>query len=670
MTKEQAQDKIQQLKKEIKIHEDAYYNQDNPIISDLQYDGLMQQLKDLEANFPQLITTDSPTQRVSGTFSKTFSKISHLTPMLSLANAFSIEDITAFVDKVQTLLNTDDVQYVIEPKIDGLACSLVYQNGVLIAAATRGDGRIGENVLSNIKTINTIPQTITLPQTLDVRGEVYMSKKAFLELNNQRQEQGEKQFANPRNAAAGSLRQLDSNITAQRQLDFFAYALATGTGQKHSDNLQLLKNNGFNVSSQYRLAKNIEQIKEVLQEMTLLRQTLPYDIDGIVIKVDDIKAQNLLGTTGKDPRWAIAYKFPPQQATTVLQDIIWQTGRTGVITPTAILTPVKLAGSTVSRASLHNFDNIQQKDIRIGDTVVLQKAGDIIPEILSVEIANRPDNSKPINPPTTCPTCKTLAVKLTDEVAYRCLNADCPAVIKETLIHFVSKQAMDIQGLGPKVIEQLLLHNIIKDAADLYTLKETDLLQLERMGEKSALNLLTAIQESKNRPIAKTLFALGIRHVGSIAAKTLTDTYGDIESIFTTPPEQLTELADIGEKIAQSIIGWYNVEENRQLLEKLKAAGVTLKSQAKQINTGLFKDKTFLFTGTLEMLTRAQAQELVEQNGGKVLSSISKNTTYLVYGDKAGSKLQKAQTLGVMLLTEQEFLQLLNSKPKQTTLFN
>ena len=557
-----------------------------------------------------------------------------------------------------------------EPKIDGLACSLIYENGKLVRAATRGDGVVGENVTANVRTIRSIPLTLkvpdgeTVPELLDVRGEVYMPRQAFMRLNEQRAERGESEFANPRNAAAGSLRQLDPQVTASRSLSFFAYYLVgEGAQPKHSVSLALLAHYGFKVSENYKVVENIDEAIKYIGDFNELRQGLSYDTDGAVIKVNDVYQQRILGATGKDPRWATAYKYPPEQAETTLEDIDWRVGRTGVLTPTAVLTPVKLSGSVISRATLHNEDFIRAKDIRIGDRVVINKAGEIIPEVLRVVVEKRTGDEKEVEIPSVCPECGWRVERQGEEAAIRCTNPHCPALGREGLIHFVSRDAMNIDGCGPSVINALLDAGLVRDAADLYSLRKDDLLKLERMGEKSADNLLAALAESKKNELDKLLFALGIRHVGAKVARILATEFGSMEKLQQAQPEELAQIRDIGDKIAESVVTWLNVPANIDLVERLAAAGLTMTftPPASQEDNPFF-GKTLVFTGTMPTLGRAEAKTMAQDVGAKVSGSVSKKTDYVIAGAEAGSKLEKAQQLGVTVIDEAEFLRLLKGE--------
>lgn len=661
----------EKLRREIRHNEYLYYVLDAPEITDAEYDRMMVRLRELEAHYPDSIPADSPTQRVGGRASSQFTEVRHLEPLLSLGNVFSAEELRAFDERVRSGLPAGSkVEYVMEPKIDGLACSLIYENGKLVRAATRGDGVVGENVTANVRTIRSIPLTLkvpegeAVPELLDVRGEVYMPRQAFMRLNEQRAERGESEFANPRNAAAGSLRQLDPQVTASRSLSFFAYYLVgEGAQPKHSESLALLARYGFKVSENYKVVENIDEAIKYIGDFNELRQGLSYDTDGAVIKVNDVYQQRILGATGKDPRWATAYKYPPEQAETTLEDIDWRVGRTGVLTPTAVLTPVKLSGSVISRATLHNEDFIRVKDIRIGDRVVINKAGEIIPEVLRVVAEKRTGDEKEVEIPSVCPECGWRVERQGEEAAIRCTNPHCPALGREGLIHFVSRDAMNIDGCGPSVINALLDAGLVRDAADLYSLRKEDLLKLERMGEKSADNLLAALGESKKNELDKLLFALGIRHVGAKVARILATEFGSMEKLQQAQPEELAQIRDIGDKIAESAVTWLNVPANIDLVERLAAAGLTMTftPPASQEDNPFF-GKTLVFTGTMPTLGRAEAKTMAQDVGAKVSGSVSKKTDYVIAGAEAGSKLEKAQQLGVTVIDEAEFLRLLKGE--------
>ena len=661
----------EKLRREIRHNEYLYYVLDAPEITDAEYDRMMVRLRELEARYPDSIPADSPTQRVGGRASSQFTEVRHLEPLLSLGNVFSAEELRAFDERVRSGLPAGSkVEYVMEPKIDGLACSLIYENGKLVRAATRGDGVVGENVTANVRTIRSIPLTLkvpegeAVPELLDVRGEVYMPRQAFMRLNEQRAERGESEFANPRNAAAGSLRQLDPQVTASRSLSFFAYYLVgEGAQPKHSESLALLARYGFKVSENYKVVENIDEAIKYIGDFNELRQGLSYDTDGAVIKVNDVYQQRILGATGKDPRWATAYKYPPEQAETTLEDIDWRVGRTGVLTPTAVLTPVKLSGSVISRATLHNEDFIRAKDIRIGDRVIINKAGEIIPEVLRVVVEKRTGDEKEVEIPNVCPECGWRVERQGEEAAIRCTNPHCPALGREGLIHFVSRDAMNIDGCGPSVINALLDAGLVRDAADLYSLRKEDLLKLERMGEKSADNLLAALAESKKNELDKLLFALGIRYVGAKVARILATEFGSMEKLQQAQPEELAQIRDIGDKIAESAVTWLNVPANIDLVERLAAAGLTMTftPPASQEDNPFF-GKTLVFTGTMPTLGRAEAKTMAQDVGAKVSGSVSKKTDYVIAGAEAGSKLEKAQQLGVTVIDEAEFLRLLKGE--------
>lgn len=658
------------LRQEIRHHEYLYYVLDAPEITDSEYDRLMISLRELETAYPDAVPDDSPTKRVGGRALSQFTEVKHLEPLLSLGNAFSEEEIRAFDERVRSGLNVQgEIEYVMEPKIDGLACSLIYENGKLVRAATRGDGIVGENVTANVRTIRSIPLVLQVPQgervpeLLDVRGEVYMPRHEFMRLNEERSERGESEFANPRNAAAGSLRQLDPEITAKRSLSFFAYYLAGDEARpKHSESLETLAKYGFKVSENYQVVDSIDDALRYIAKFDEKRKTLAYDTDGAVLKVNSVAQQKVLGATGKDPRWAIAFKYPPEQAETTLEAIDWRVGRTGVLTPTAVLEPTKLSGSIISRATLHNEDFIKAKDIRIGDRVIINKAGEIIPEVLRVVLDKRTGQEVPVEIPKICPECGWSVERRGEEAAIRCSNPHCTALSREGLIHFVSRDAMNIEGCGPSVINQLLDSCLVHDAADLYSLTKEQLLTLERMGEKSADNLLKALENSKENELDKLLFALGIRHVGAKVARILALEFIDMDNLITVQAEKLAQIKDIGTKIADSVVTWFSIPTNQDLLARLKAAGLKMTITAPATQEGnVFFNKTLVFTGTLPTLGRAEAKTMAQDVGAKVSGSVSKKTDYVIAGEEAGSKLDKARQLGVEIIDETEFLRLLNN---------
>lgn len=659
---ELARKRAESLRQEIEFHDYRYYVLDQPSISDAEYDKMMRELEKLENQFPSLVTPYSPTRRVGGRPREGFTQVRHLSPMISLSNAFDEAELRDFDRRVRQGLPGEAVQYVVEPKIDGLAVSLYYENGVLVRGATRGDGETGEDITENLKTIGSVPLRLRRPvPELEVRGEAYMSKESFSRLNETREEAGEPLFANPRNAAAGTLRQLDPKVTASRRLGLFVYGLGHVQGTSpvhHAEVLELLKELGFKVN-EYELFDGLEELINYCLKWQASRFDLPYAADGLVLKVNSLSQQERLGATMKSPRWAIAYKFPPEQAVTTVKNIFVRVGRTGALTPTAELDPVRLAGTTVSKATLHNEDIINEKDIRIGDRVLVQKAGDIIPEVVSVIKEERTGREEAWSMPQQCPACGIRVIRAGGESAVRCTNLACPAKLWEGLIHFASRNAMDIAGLGPAVIGQLMAANLVRDPADLYTLKFDDLTSLERMGTKSAQNLLEAVEASKGNSLARLIFALGIRHVGERAARLLAERYGSMESLASAGEEELVSIPEIGPKIASSTTSFFAAPENRRVIDKLARAGVDPREDrsAPQGDKPLL-GKVFVITGTLEGFNRQEAQELVESLGGKVTSSVSRKTDYVVVGDKPGSKYDKAVSLGIPVLGEKEFIEL------------
>lgn len=662
-----AETKVKDLHNLLNQYNYEYHVLDQPSVPDAEYDRLIRELIELEEQFPELKTEDSPTQRVGGEILDMFEKVEHQSQMLSLGNAFNEQDLRDFDRRVRQGAG-DDVSYVCELKIDGLAVSLRYEAGLFVLGATRGDGEIGENITANLKTIRSIPLRLKEDVSLEVRGEAFMPRRSFEVLNKAKAGRGEEPFANPRNAAAGSLRQLDPRLAAKRNLDIFIYGIAdTGdTGiTSHSEGLDYLERLGFKTNKERRKCANIDEVIKYVQGWTEKRPNLSYDIDGIVIKVDSLEQQEQLGATAKSPRWAIAYKFPAEEVVTTLRNIELSVGRTGVVTPTAILDPVRVAGTTVQRASLHNEDLIREKDIKIGDQVVVKKAGDIIPEVVNVLTDRRTGEEQDFKMPTHCPECKSELVRLDGEVALRCINPKCPAQIREGLIHFVSRNAMNIDGLGEKVISQLFKENLIHDVADIYKLTYEQLIQLERMGEKSVNNLLQAIENSKQNSLEKLLFGLGIRHVGAKAAKTLAQEFGNMESLEKASHEDLTAINEIGEKMAGSIVAFFEQEEACELIAELKAAGVNMEYKGpKHVSAenpdSFFAGKTVVLTGKLEIMSRNEVKEKIEALGGKVSGSVSKKTDVVIAGEDAGSKLAKAQELGVEVWNEERLVEELN----------
>lgn len=658
-----ATQRVKELHEIINHHNYNYYVLDNPKITDHEYDAYMRELIKLEADYPETLTSESPSQRVGGEILEGFQKVEHETSMLSLGNVFNEAELQDFDRKVRQGLEDEDYSYTCELKIDGLAVSLLYENGRLVRAATRGDGTVGEDITSNVKTIKSIPLVINTDAKLDVRGEVFMSKQAFADLNKKKEENGEEGAANPRNAAAGSIRQLDSKIAASRNLDAFIYGIGATSEvvqKSHNDVLDYLAGLGFKTNLEKRVCKDIGEVWSFITRWTQNRNELPYEIDGIVIKVDHIEQQELLGFTAKSPRWATAYKFPAEEVETKLLDIELTVGRTGVLTPTAILEPVKVAGTTVGRATLHNEDIIREKDIRIGDSVVIRKAGDIIPEVVRVVLDKRSGSEVPYKMPTMCVECGGELHRYEDEVALRCINPSCKAQIREGLIHFVSRGAMNIDGLGEKVVTQLFEENLIRDVADLYRLTYLDLAALDRMGDKSTVNLLDSIETSKGNSLERLLFGLGIRHVGSKAAKTLAQRFVDMYTLSQATEEELLQVDEIGSKMAESIMTYFAHPETQQLLEKLQSAGVNFRYTGKLVESisddAIFFGKTFVLTGKLEKLGRSEAKERIESFGGKVSGSVSKKSHVVVAGSDAGSKLAKAQELGIELWDEARLL--------------
>ncbi|MDO4855655.1 MAG: NAD-dependent DNA ligase LigA [Limosilactobacillus gorillae] len=662
LTKEEATRELGPLRDQLRTWGEEYYEQDAPSVADYVYDRAYQRLVEIERRFPDLVTPDSPTQRVGGQTESQLKKVTHEIPMLSMGDVFSPEELADFNRRQQANSAVDvDFDYNLELKIDGLSLSLVYENGKLVQGSTRGNGTIGEDVTENVKTIKSVPKKLSAPLSLEFRGECYMPKEAFVKLNAQREADGQPVFANPRNAAAGSLRQLDPRVTARRQLDTFMYyvpdfqALGVTT---QAEALEKMKELGFTVNPNYRVVHSQAELTAYIEEFTAKRNQLPYEIDGIVEKVNDLATQVDLGSTVKVPRWEIAYKFPPEEQATVVRDIVWTVGRTGNVTPTAVMDPVQLAGTTVSRASLHNPAYLAQKDIRLGDTVLLHKAGDIIPEISQVIIEQRPDDSQPYQVPTTCPECGAELVHLDDEVALRCINPMCPAQIKEGLAHFASRNAMNIDGLGPKIIEHLFDRGLVKDVADLYRLKAEQLLTLPKFGDKSVSNLLTAIANSRHNSCERLLFGLGIRHVGVKVAQLLAAEFGSIDALMRTPLETISAVDSIGPIIGDSVATYFANEQVHQLIGELKEVGVNmtyLAPTAPATASDEWQDKRVVLTGKLTKMTRGQAQEWLTARGATVTGSVSKKTDLLIAGEKAGSKLEKAQTLGILVWNEDQF---------------
>ncbi len=650
---------IQALRRELTQAGYEYYVLDKPTISDYDYDHKLRRLEELEAAHPETVTPDSPTQRVGGQALEAFSQVTHQVPLESLQDVFDFEELEAFDQRVRGVVQ--EAEYVVEPKVDGLSVALEYENGLFIRGATRGDGRVGEDITENLRTVRSIPLKIPdAPPRLIVRGEVFMPKKVFHMLNEERERRGESLFANPRNAAAGSLRQLDPKIAATRKLDILVFNIQWIEGETlstHLETLDYLKNKGFKVIPHYRCTQASEVIEHIV-EIGENRETFSFDIDGAVVKVNGLSQRETLGSTAKFPRWAAAYKYPPEVKPAQVVDIVIQVGRTGVLTPKAVLTPVRLAGTTVTNATLHNQDFISEKDIRIGDTVLVRKAGEIIPEVLSVVLEKRPGEIEPYFLPKICPVCGAPVKRDEDGAHIRCTGAECPAQLLRNLAHFASRDAMDIEGLGIAVVENLVGAELVKTPGDLYFLKEEDIAKLDRMGKKSAKNLLTALEKSKSQDLSRLIYAFGIRQVGQKAGKILAARFQTLEALQNSTLEELVAVDDIGEITAQSILEWMASPQSRHLIQRLKEAGVNM-TAAEQGSDQRFSGMIFVLTGALERFTRDEASGMIEAKGGKAAGSVSKKTSYVVAGEAAGSKLRKAQELGIPVLTEEEFLKLL-----------
>lgn len=661
MDKKQAEKRIKELRKQVEYHAKRYYDDDNPEITDFEYDMMMLELRTLESQFPELITKDSLTQKVGGTVKEGFQKVEHEVPLQSLQDVFDFDEIEAFDERVKKQAEENGIenpQYVVETKIDGLSAALEYVDGKFVRGATRGNGLLGEDVTENLKTIKTIPQELSEKINITVRGEVFISKKDFEEMNQEREENEEETFANARNAAAGSLRQLDSNITKNRPLDIYIFNVQKIEGKEfnsHYEELEYLRKLGFNVNPVLIPCKDTEEVIKAIQKIGEDRENLTFGIDGAVVKVDDLNLRKIMGTTSKVPKWAIAYKYPPERKETILKDITFQVGRTGVITPMAILEPVKVAGSTISKTTLHNEDFVKEKGLKIGDRVIIQKAGDVIPEIVEAVVSKRTGEEKDFEMPKVCPVCGAEAVREEGEAAVRCTGIECPAKLYRNLVHFVSREAMNIDGLGENIIGVLLEKKMISNIADIYDLKFEDIASLKKNGKKFAQNLIDSINASKENDLYRLITAFGIRHVGVKAAKILAKTYNNIDNLAEADVENLSQVEDIGPIVANSIREFFEQEQTKDLISRLKQAGVNTQRLKEDDEDERFTGKTFVLTGSLENFSREEASNIIEKFGGKTSSSVSKKTSYVLAGEDAGSKLTKAQNLGVTIITEQEF---------------
>ncbi len=668
MDREEAKAKIEKLRKEIDYHNYRYYVLDEPSITDSEYDGLMRELADLEKNWPYFYNPGSPTLRVGAKPLESFSTVTHRTPMLSLANAMTADEVIEFDKRIKKILNIDDPDYVMEVKIDGLAVELIYEKGEFVLGSTRGDGYTGEDITQNLRTIKAIPMKIIeypdepVPPLLEVRGEIYMGKKEFEDLNKKRELSGEPLFANPRNAASGSVRQLDPKVTASRRLNIFCYAAGEITGIKtetHYRFLEYLKKWGFRVNPNTKLCRNIKETLEYYNNIKAMRDKMDYEIDGTVIKVNRLDYQDIIGSVSRSPRWAIAYKFQAQEEITKIKGIDVQVGRTGALTPVAVLEPVAISGVEISRATLHNENEIKRKDIMIGDTVIVSRAGDVIPEIVRVIKEKRKGSEKVFTMPDICPVCKEPVIRPRGEVIRRCININCPAQIKGRIEHFASKRAMDIDGLGEKLIEQLVDKNIINDVSDVYYLHKDTLSNLDRMADKSSENIINAIAASKNPTFARFIYALGIRHAGEHISTILAEKYRDINELMSAKEDELINIPEIGPEVSNSIIAFFMEDRNKKTMERILSSGLTI--EYKKEETSPFKGLTFVFTGTLKTMSRDEARKKVEAFGAWTASSISKKVDYLVAGEETGSKLDKARELGIQILNEEKFLEMIGS---------
>ena len=665
--RERPEERIEKLIKLLNYYNYKYYVENNPVVSDYEYDKLYHQLLELEKKYPQFIKPYSPTQRVGGQPLKEFKTVQHKIPMLSIDNTYSSDELIEFDKRVKRMADVEYVDYVVELKYDGVAVSLIYEDGKFTLGASRGDGFRGDDITENLKTVKTLPLNIPYKKPIEVRGEVYMRKDDFEKLNREREKNGEQLFANPRNATAGSLKLLDSREVAKRNLQFFVYQGIVGNNYKnHWDVMNFLKELGFPVSPHMKHAENIKEVIDYCNEWEEKRFSLPYNIDGMVVKVNSLSLQEKLGTTTKSPRWVVAYKFPAEQVSTIIKDVTVQVGRTGTLTPVAILEPVEISGTIVSRATLHNFDEIKRLGVKIGDRVFVEKGGEIIPKIVKVIPEARDGDEKDIPVPEKCPVCGSSVIKDTGEVAIRCPNVRCPAQVKERIIHFASKNAMDIEGLGEQWVNIFVDKGLLSDYGDIYYLKYEDLINLERMGDKSVKNLLNAIEDSKNRPLSRLIFALGIRYIGTHASEILAENFSSIDHLAEATFDQLSSIDEIGPVMAESIVEFFKNEENLRVIEKLKKAGVKTSREEKEIEKkNVLSGLTFVITGTLKNYTRDEITDYIKSLGGKVSSSVSKKTDYIICGEEPGSKLQRGKQLGIKIISEEEFEQLVKERTEK-----
>ena len=665
MKLEEAEKRAEELRKEISKHDYYYYVLDSPVISDREYDLLKRELEKIEREFPQLVTPDSPTQRVGGKPLESFETVEHRVPMLSLDNAFSISELRDFVRRIKKMADPSREEYLVEPKIDGLAVSLLYEEGIFTRGATRGDGYVGEDITHNIKTIQSVPLRLQEKVTLEARGEIFMPRKEFEKLNDKRAEEGLPLFANPRNAAAGSVRQLDPKVAAARPLDIFLYGIGDIEGyffKAQFEILNFLKRIGLKINPHIKVYQDMEEVIEACQEWAVERKDLIYEIDGMVIKVNDIELQKKLGYTAKSPRWAIAFKFPAEQVETEVENIIVSVGRTGALTPIALLMPVKVSGSLVKRASLHNEDVLKEKGVKIGDKVIIHKAGEVIPELVRVLEEKRTGEEEEFKMPSQCPACREKVVRLPEEADHHCINTSCPAQAYGRIVHFASRRAMDIEGLGPALAQQLLEMELVRDAGDLYYLEKEDLVKMERMADKSAENLLEAIEKSKKNPLPKLIYGLGIKFVGEKVSKILAQHFPRVDKLMKARKEDIQAIPEVGPKIAASIYEFFRNESNLMLIEKLRAAGVNFAMEGEGEKDNILEGMTFVLTGKLENYSREEAGKIIESLGGKVTSAVSSNTDFLIAGESPGSKLDQAKNLGTSILEEEEFNKLVKSR--------